>query len=799
MTLSAPPVALQTASRAVPLCLHCQKPLPRLMAGDYCCRGCERVHALLESSGLERYYALRGDVPLAPVGEKTLHATPWLDALVADTAAVQGQKRFALDAQGIQCGACVWLIEALFRRMPDAMHVDVNPAVGRVTCVVGPGFPVAELVSTLEDFGYRCGPATKSDERQSDGLLLRTGVCVALAMNTMFLSVTTYLGLEEGSLYELVVNASFALTTLSALIGGSYFVDRAWKSLKRGILHLDLPIAVGMGLAYAGSVWSLYGGGENGNYLDTVSVFIALMLLGRLLQERLVEKNRRQLLSSDGASGLLARRVRDGKAELVACTQVGPGDELLVCPGELVPVSAELLSDDAACTLDWINGESEPRAFKCGAELVAGAINAGSEAISIRARGRFERSDLDALLREDDTGKRRNAGDFWDRLARIYVVLVLVFTALGAVLWWWLGHRSGEILDMTTAILVVTCPCAFGIATPLAYELAVSGLRKHGLFVRDGSFFDRAAHVTRIVFDKTGTLTTGALVLSEPASLDALTHEERTVLYALAARSNHPKSHAISVALRERFPEVSLISGRVVETRGRGLTMEHGDHTYRLGAASFALSVEHAAQQAEKNPVFSRDGIALLVLPTAEVMRGDAAAEADSLRTLGYDLWIASGDAQSRVDSMAAQLGITATSARGDLNPDDKRTLIEGLDHGDTLMLGDGINDGPAMQRARCSGTPAVDRPFVPSRADFYFLTPGLFPVRVALNAAKAVRRVVRTALTFATLYNVLAIGLCYAGAMRPWLAAIFMPLSSISVLTYTAFALSPRRKVWRS
>jgi Cu2+-exporting ATPase len=113
--------------------------------------------------------------------------------------------------------------------------------------------------------------------------------------------------------------------------------------------------------------------------------------------------------------------------------------------------------------------------------------------------------------------------------------------------------------------------------------------------------------------------------------------------------------------------------------------------------------------------------------------------------------------------------------------------------------LGDGINDGPAMQRARCSGTPAVDRPFVPSRADFYFLTPGLFPVRVALNAAKAVRRVVRTALTFATLYNVLAIGLCYAGAMRPWLAAIFMPLSSISVLTYTAFALSPRRKVWRS
>jgi len=326
----------------------------------------------------------------------------------------------------------------------------------------------------------------------------------------------------------------------------------------------------------------------------------------------------------------------------------------------------------------------------------------------------------------------------------------------------------------------------------------VSGLRKQGLFVRDGSFFDRAAAVKRIVFDKTGTLTTGSLVLKDPAVLDGLSESERAVLYDLSARSNHPKSHAIANALRERFESVLLSDARVTEERGRGLTLNAGGNTYRLGAASFALS-EPSSVAAHGAPVLSLNGALLCVLDTTEVSRTDAVAEARALTELGYELWIASGDAQANVDGMAASLGIESAHALGGLSPDDKRALIDRLDRHDTLMLGDGINDGPAMQRARASGTPAVDRPFVPARADFYFLTPGLYPVRVALNAAHAMRGVVRNALVFATIYNVLAIGLCVAGLMRPWVAAVFMPLSSVSVLTYTAFALSPRRNVWRS
>jgi P-type Cu2+ transporter len=277
VTLSAPAPVLapRAKSKTDALCLHCRQPLPG-GADTFCCSGCERVHELLQTSGLDRYYALRGDSTLSPVGDKgVVHTSPWLDALVDAGAGVEGVRRVAFDVQGIQCGACVWLIEALFRRMPDAVGIDLNPALGRATCTVGSEFPLRDLVAIIEDFGYRCGPATKDASSKNDALLLRTGVCGALAMNTMFLSAQTYFGLPEGALHDLIINAGFALTTLSTLIGGSYFVDRAYQGLRRGVLHLDLPIAVGMGLAYAGSVWSVYFGGGSGNYFDTVSVFIA--------------------------------------------------------------------------------------------------------------------------------------------------------------------------------------------------------------------------------------------------------------------------------------------------------------------------------------------------------------------------------------------------------------------------------------------------------------------------------------------------------------------------------------------
>jgi P-type Cu2+ transporter len=776
-------------------CLHCRSSLPAASGDDFCCAGCRNVHALLESSGLDRYYQLRGDQALAPVSESTRQRDHmWLDALLAAQPAT-GTRRLTLDVQGIQCGACVWLISALFKRQPAALSLQLNPALGRLSCVIGSAFPLLAFVSQVEDFGYRLGPAQRELPRERDDLLMRTGVCAALAGNTMFLGAATYLGLAQGSLHDIFQNISLATATLSALIGGSYFVARAVQGVRRGVLHLDLPIAVGMGLAYLGSVSSHWFGQGRGAYFDTVSVFIALMLLGRLLQERLIERNRRQLLATDGASSLIARRLREGQSEFVACGALGVADRLLVCPGEIVPVEARLEGASAILGFDWINGESEPQEFAPGATLVAGAINLGASAFEAVVLKPFASSELDLLLRSDDSARQRLSGDFWDRTARIYVVGVLVATLLGVLLWAWRGADLMTVLDVATAVLVVTCPCAFGIAVPLAYELGVSGLRKRGLFVRDAGFFDRAARVKRIVFDKTGTLTAGVPALSNASVLTRLSAHELAVLYAMVVRSNHPKSTAVARALIVHAPSLSALPVHTAEVAGKGITCETNGARYRFGEAGWALAQDSSLG----GPVFTRDGELLADLELVEVARPRARQELEALAHEGYELWIASGDQDDRVKRLAMRLGMAPQRAFGDLTPEDKRALIDNLDRRDTLMLGDGINDGLALSRAHCSGTPAIDRPFVPSRADFYFLTPGLEPVRQALHVARAVRDTVRKALWFAGLYNVGAVALAYAGLMRPWLAAVLMPASSIAVLVFTAHALSTRSKAWKS
>jgi Cu2+-exporting ATPase len=753
------------------------------------------VYALLQSSGLGRYYALRGEQGLAPVAastRRTEHA--WLDALAREASA-GATRRLTRDVQGIQCGACVWLIQALFKRQPDALSLQLNPALGRLSCVVGRAFPVAGFVHAVEEFGYRLGPAAKTEPRERDTLLLRTGVCAALAGNTMFLGAATYLGLDAGPLSALFQNLSLAAATLSALVGGSYFVERALAGIKRGVLHLDLPIAVGMGLAYLGSVWSHFFAGGSASYFDTVSVFIALMLIGRLLQERLIEKNRRQLLESEGASSLLVRRLRGGRAEFVPCAALATGDRLLVCPGEIVAVRARLEDEAGSFGFDWISGESEPKQLRRGEELIAGAINVGSSSIEAVALSGFESSELDALLRDDSSAKQRLSGDFWDRTARLYVAGVLLATALGMLIWWLRGAGLTTVLDVATAVLVVTCPCAFGIAVPLAYELGVAGLRRRGLFVRDAGFFDRAARVRRIVFDKTGTLTSGVPELKDPNALERLTLREREVLYAMVAQSNHPKSGAVAHALLAAHAQLQVAALKPREVAGKGLECSADGVCYRFGDARWAL----ASPNAGSGLVLSADGALVATLELAEVARPRAAEELAQLAREGYELWIASGDLDAKVKQLAARLGVPAERALGGLSPDDKRALIERIDRRDTLMLGDGINDGPALSRALCSGTPAIDRPFVPARTDFYFLTPGLSPVRQALHVAAGVRAVVRKALWFAGLYNVGAVALAYAGLMRPWLAALLMPASSIAVLVFTALSLSTRRKIWRS
>jgi Cu2+-exporting ATPase len=731
----------------------------------------------------------------------------------------------ALDVQGLHCAACVWVIDELFRRREGAAEVVVNPGAGTLDLTVRRGFDLRAYVEDVEQLGYLLGPRSGVERGAPAGtssLLLRMGLVLALAMNSMIFAFALYFGLEEegGAIARLMHAGGYVLSALAVVIGGPVFFRSAWHSLRRGVLHMDAPIALGILLAFAGASVIFFSGwlgaeaaptqaaltdGARASasavprapYTDTLTVFIALMLVGRWLQERVLERNRRALLADDGADGMLTRRVRDGSVETVACREIRAGDELLVTPGDVVPVDGSLLDARARCALDWISGEPAPRTFTQGQTVPAGATNAGERALRVTAATDFAASPLVHLLRRpplrDVDGAR--ATPWWQRLATAWVVGVVATATLGGVGWWLASRDFGTTLDVVVAILVVTCPCALGIATPLGYEVVQAALRRAGLYVRTTGFLDRARGVRKVVFDKTGTLTTGALRVADPGPLARLSPEDRAALEAMVVRSGHPKSVAVAAALRALGGGAPGFRADldVVEVPGRGLELLLDGRRYRFGAPGWA-----APAQADADLVFGRDGAPLAALRTEEELRADAAAEVARLRREGYETFILSGDAQERVDALARTLGVPAANALGDRTPEAKAAWVAANDHGDALVVGDGLNDALALGGATCSGTPAIDRPYLPARSDFWFVTPGLAPIGEALRASHALARTVRRNLCVAVAYNVVAVGLCLAGAMTPWLAAILMPASSLAVIGATLLSLRPVRRAWR-
>lgn len=779
------------------VCEHCGSPV-RSSDGRFCCAGCEHVHALLLEGGLERYYDLRSGVGQA-VDEAQRHADDkWVSLVEAELRSRSGLSLLALDVDGLHCTGCVWLLEELFRRSGAEGRIVVNPARGSADLWVLPDFPLTKLVEDAAALGYRFGPRKKG-ELGSSSLILRMGICIALAMNAMIFAISIYAGLETGPLARLFHFLCFGLALASFAVGGTVFVRGAWRALQRGMLHLDLPIALGILLGYAGSTISLFASGGKDSYFDTLTVFIALMLVGRFLRERVLEKNRSQLLEDVGPSTLLVRRVtaagEGARIEIVSATEVRAGDRLLIAPGDVVPTRARLESPEGTISLDWITGEAEPKRIARGDALVAGAANAGTSALEVEATGTLDASGLLDLLRVPRATDRYGdvATPFEARLSRIWVVLVLVAAATGAAGWLAVTGDPQLALGVGVGVLVVTCPCAFGIATPIAHELVLGGLRQAGLLIRSSSFLERARAVRKVVFDKTGTLTTGALRLADGGALARLDAESLGLLFNLAARSSHPKAAAVRAAVppsSQRF-EAGLV---VEEHRGLGLSLERGGRIYRLGAPAWAVGKE-----VEGDIAFSVDHEALFVEETIEELRPEAEQDVAWLTREGFEVWMLTGDRKERALAVAARVGIPEARVLFEKSPDEKAALLRTIDHGDTLMIGDGLNDSLAVRIATCSGTPGAGRTFLAARTDFYLLGAGLAAVRAALSGATALRRALGRNLAFAALYNVGAVGLAWAGLMTPLLCAVLMPLSSLTSIALVLRALGRKDASWKS
>jgi Cu2+-exporting ATPase len=780
----------------------------------FCCAGCNYVFRLVHEHGLAGYYQIKDDIT-APADAAVFQPRDysWLETTqreietvgapaappAAASAASEGRSapssapsripELTVDVQGISCAGCVWLIERVFQQQPGARAIFVNAQYGtmRLRWVRGE-FSAAGFARKLQAFGYLIGPAGAIvAEPESRGLVQRIGLCAAFAMNVMLFSLPTYFGMEAtfewAGLFALL-NATFG--TLSLLVGGTYFLARAARALRERAMHLDLPIAIGIAGAYAGSLYGWIAGEERFVYFDFVSAFILLMLVGRWAQVAAVERNRRRLLSQQPRP----QRIRLAAGGELAPESLQGGQVILLGSGQVLPVESRLESAAACFSLASINGEAEPRTFQAGQRVPAGAIQLGRDDVRLQTTQAWPESLLRQLLQPAERAGERHA--FLEWIVRGYVVGILAVAALAGLGWWLASGDALRTGAVVTAILVVSCPCAIALAFPLADEIATIALRRHGVFVREGDLWAKLARVRQLIFDKTGTLTLETPVLQNPAAIHALDPPARRALYALVEGIPHPVSQCLLENLLAAGPIPPAAEpagpGRTAEVRETvGLGVELGE--WSLGRPGWRTAT--AEKGGEVLPVapdghdaeLACAGHVVAQFHLLDVARADARAELAALRARGLALGILSGDRAEKVAALAGELGLEPAQALGGLSPQAKADWLaaHGADH--TLMLGDGANDSLAFDRALCRGTPVIHRGVLERKADFYYLGRGLGGLR-ALFEVEAIRRRTQLAiLVFSVIYNLLAVGLAVAGHMNPLLAAVLMPVNSLLTL----------------
>jgi Cu2+-exporting ATPase len=724
---------------------------------------------MLRQEGMGQFYDLKGSQNLPPVSPQAMRQQDygWLEASTIAAEATRKDETVAAElsvsVQGLSCMACIWLIERVFSKL-GGTSIDVDITRGELRMAWQPGqFQPVEFARELQRFGYLLGvPRADAGTTADNTLERRTGVCGAFAMNAMAFSLPAYFGMPAdfpfAHWFDLVAAAS---ATLALLVGGSYFAQRAWHALRAGVLHIDTPITLGILAAYAGSIIGWISGERGLKYFDFVAMFIFLMLGGRLVQQMAVARNRRRL-------------VRDPSIpDAEALATLKAGQSFVVKPGQAIPVAAKLEDPHASISLEWINGESDACARSCGQLLPSGALNAGTRALNAIALESWIDSTLHKLL------EARRGGDSRDlrleKLLRGYLIVVVLAGVIGGI-WWW--QHTGEwtrALQVMISVFVVSCPCALGVAAPLADDIAASRAEGQGVFVRTLGLWKKLTRLRQVVFDKTGTLTLENPVLVNPESLAALDDTSRQALRHLTSGNLHPVSRSLFDALGGT-PD-RLLDVEVIEEAGHGLRFDYQGSTWAISRP----------KDQSADAIFTRDECEVAAFRFHDALRGESGDEVRALAARGLRVSILSGDREPKVADIAAQLGLGRDHWHHSLTPDDKAAWITSHDPQGTLYIGDGANDSLAFDAASCAGSPVTGRSFLEHKADFYFLGHSMRFMSNLLDIAVTHRLAVRSVFAFSVTYNIVTAIMGLMGHLSPLLAAILMPLSSVATLSLVA------------
>ena len=691
-----------------------------------------------------------------------------------------GDETFQTDLSipSMHCAACMSTVEKGLVSLGNVISARVNLSTKRVSVKWrGPDAP--PMIEKLDALGY---PTHLTDDFVSDKdktlseLLLAVAIAGFATGNIMLLSVSVWSG-AEGATRDLFhwVSAFIAIPVI--VFAGRIYFRSAWNALRHGRMNMDVPIAVGVSLAYATSLYETITHGEHA-YFDASVSLLFFLLIGRTLDHVMRDKARAAVsglvrLSPRGAVRIIA----DGSREYVPIGQIEPGMELMISAGDRIPVNAVVTEGESELDCSLATGESVARGVSPGAEILAGTHNL-SGLLIIRATAAAKDSflaEMVGLMEAAEQGRgtyRRMA----DRASAMYSPVVHL-TALVTFVGWMIATGDWHhAITVATAVLIITCPCALGLAVPIVQVVAARRLFENGIMMKDGGALERLAETDTIVFDKTGTLTTGNPLLRPVSD----TGDDLAVAVALARSSLHPFSRAIAKAHSHMSNAVRLEA--VKELPGLGVEGKSGGHIWRLGRASWA-TFPFQPNHTTVGTVLSKDGVTVVSFDFIDVLRQDAGEAVDRLRREGVRLEILSGDNKSAVAQVASRLTIHAFSAG--VLPIDKVKRLQHLKAmgARALMVGDGINDAPAMMAAHVSMAPASAADIGRSAADFIFLRNSLNAVPLSLNVARHAERLVRQNFALAVGYNLVAVPIAITGHVTPLIAAIAMSGSSLLVI----------------
>ena len=764
---------------------------------DFCCVGCASVCQTIHQSGLDSFYERQTSSMLPavtleyPLDFYDAHAfqQPFLES------APEGEKVITLISDTIHCAACVWLIEKSIGALSGVNWVRANLTDKRIRLSWNEKeIQLSKIMQRLADLGYSAMPyeqniAEQIANKSNKAMLYKIGFAAFTMMNLLWISIALYTGASEGKYHQYFQWLGFALATPTLFYSGAGFLKSAYSGLRNGLMNMDVPISIGALTTYFYSVYVLLGFSAKGEvYFDTVVNFIFVILIGRYLESSAKKSSISASSSLQQLQPKVGLVIKDKGEIITPISAININDRVLIRPGERIPVDGQVLSGMSETDESLLSGESQPVAKELGDEVFAGSVN-GQGALEISVTKTLKQSVLGKIvgLVENTQHNKSAVVCSIDRIIP-YFVGVTIFLALATFVYWYPQDFDLALLS-ATSVLIITCPCAFGLATPMSIAVASGAAIKDKMLIKNSDALEVLNQTDWVVFDKTGTLTLGEFKVEQIVSPNAKKSDLIRIMASIEKYSEHPLAQAIVDENQQDLLTVQDFQS----TPGQGVSASIGGVVYRIGKLSFVsnnqpmdVKILTSSQQIEAQGASciwcSKQDQVLGFVALSDQIKTDAKATISQLLSMGKQVSILSGDSQAVTQKVANYLGIKYVVAQA--LPEDKASYIKKLQQQHTvLMIGDGVNDAPALVQADTSMAIGSGSDVSVNHADVVLLKSTLSPILAMITLAQRTSQTIKQNITFALLYNALMVPLAMMAKVTPLFAAIVMPISSLIVI----------------